>query len=841
MSKNYREMAIILEGQVGSSLRKSAVAAVQQLQQIDKQVRQLGTVKGKMEAFRDMRKQLLESERALRAAQERVQKLKREGAGAANATKEQKRAFQDAVREAQRLHGQVEKQRTSVGRVRTELQKSGVDTKKFRSEVARVTEELAKAESNAEELRQAMANQQAFDKSLADARTQVDQLRGGMVDAAAAAYGIFQAIRKPLEKSIEFEDAMAEVLKFVDFDTPQQFNQMSNDIMKLSENMRMTSSEIATLVAFGAQLQLPRQELVGFARDAGMMGVAFGSTADEAGKTMATWRASMGLTQEQAVTLADQVNYLSNQTGALAPEISEVLSRVGSLGKVAGIASGGIAAMGTTLLKAGISEEVASTGLKNFMLGMTAGESATKKQQEAFKTLGFETKILAKRMQTDAQGAILDVLAALEKMPKSEQLALLNQMFGKESIGAIAPLLTMLPQLQENFAAVGDKTKYSGSMLDEFNKQNSTTSALQDKTGNSIARLNTLLGDELKGSWQAILSVTQSLASKTADLITKYPALGQVMAGATTAAIIFMGTMVLVKAAMFVGAFIKSGWLDMVNIFNKLRQATLLQAVASKLVAAAQWLWNASLYGCPVMWIIAGIIALIAVIYLLVKHWDKVKAAGTAAWNWITKGAMQAWEWIKKHWPLIVSILGGPVGAAVAFIITHWDKIKDGFGAIIDWFKSVGSKFTQAITKPFSDAVQYIQKQWDAVKSIFTGGTKSGAEKAKVAGLSSPARNAVGNIITSPTLSWVAENGPEAIIPLRNNRDRALSLWEQTGQALGVGGRGHGGMTVTFAPTITITGNASRSEVEAGMRTAYDEFRRLMAQYQDEQRRRVMA
>ena len=47
--------------------------------------------------------------------------------------------------------------------------------------------------------------------------------------------------------------------------------------------------------------------------------------------------------------------------------------------------------------------------------------------------------------------------------------------------------------------------------------------------------------------------------------------------------------------------------------------------------------------------------------------------------------------------------------------------------------------------------------------------------------------NAEGNIINRPTLSWVGEDGPEAIIPLSQKyRDRGISLWEKATEALGI-------------------------------------------------------
>lgn len=49
-------------------------------------------------------------------------------------------------------------------------------------------------------------------------------------------------------------------------------------------------------------------------------------------------------------------------------------------------------------------------------------------------------------------------------------------------------------------------------------------------------------------------------------------------------------------------------------------------------------------------------------------------------------------------------------------------------------------------------------------------------------------RLATGGIFAGPTLSWVGEAGPEAVIPLSPRfRSEAFNLWQQTGRALGIG------------------------------------------------------
>jgi hypothetical protein len=100
---------------------------------------------------------------------------------------------------------------------------------------------------------------------------------------------------------------------------------------------------------------------------------------------------------------------------------------------------------------------------------------------------------------------------------------------------------------------------------------------------------------------------------------------------------------------------------------------------------------------------------------------------------------------------------------------------------------------------------------WNKLKGFWgwlTG--KGGSEPSTGGGVRNAlglARHATGGILTRPHLGMVAEAGPEAIIPLDGSR-RAVSLWEKTGQLLGVGGSG--GIVVNinapFSPTINGAG-----------------------------------
>lgn len=143
---------------------------------------------------------------------------------------------------------------------------------------------------------------------------------------------------RPIQAAIQFESTMADVKKVVDFDSPEEFRQMGRDILELSQRIPMTADALGQIVAAGGQSGIAKEDLTSFAESAAKMGVAFDITADQAGEMMAKWRTAFKMGQDEVVVLADKVNYLGNTTAASAPLISDVVTRVGPLGAVGGVA-----------------------------------------------------------------------------------------------------------------------------------------------------------------------------------------------------------------------------------------------------------------------------------------------------------------------------------------------------------------------------------------------------------------------------------------------------------------------------------------------------------------------
>ncbi|CNF83090.1 phage tail tape measure protein [Yersinia enterocolitica] len=312
--------------------------------------------------------------------------------------------------------------------------------------------------------------------------------------AAVAGAAITAAFAVPISQAMDFESTMADVRKVVDFDSPQQFKQMADDVLELSSNLPMAATGIGEIVAAGGQAGIAREELTRFAEDAVKMGIAFDQTAEESGQMMAQWRTAFKLTQNEVVTLADKVNYLGNTGPANAAKISAIVTRIGPLGGVAGVASGEIAAMGATIAGMGVESEIAATGIKNFMLSLTSGSGKGIKGK-VLKAIKIDPKQLAADMQKDSKTAILKVLDSVAKLPKAKQAAALEALFGRESLGAIAPLLSNTDKLRENFKKVADAQIYAGSMQKEYASRAATTANAVQLLKNQLTAASISIGD----------------------------------------------------------------------------------------------------------------------------------------------------------------------------------------------------------------------------------------------------------------------------------------------------------------------------------------------------------
>lgn len=470
------------------------------------------------------------------------------------------------------------------------------------------------------------------------------------------ARGMYEASRG----AMEFESAMADVRKVVDFDSKEQFEGMSKAILELSTRIPMAQTGLAQIVAAGGQSGIARDELISFAESAAKMGVAFDISADQAGEMMAKWRTAFKMNQDQVVALADQINYLGNNTAASAPKISEVVTRIGPLGEVGGVASNEIAALSASMVGAGVESEVAATGIKNMILALVSGESATKKQQEAFAEIGLTAEDVAAGMQENAQATILNIMERIKDVDKVRQASLMQDLFNKESLAPITTLLTNLDNVKKNFNLVASAESYAGSMEAEYAERSKTTENAIQLMNNQFDALKITIMTSLLPVIQSVAKIMSGVAKWFQEFANEHP---QLMTFLTT------GT------AMLVGLGVVLGGLVVII-------APIISAVGALAAAFGVAATTVLAVGGAAIAVIAAVGALAAAIYI---YWDEicdtvsneVEYIGkvidnglNGAWNAIMnfcqnirKDFAGVFDWISGKWEWLSNILSQPITA----------------------------------------------------------------------------------------------------------------------------------------------------------------------------------
>ncbi|PHX43154.1 phage tail protein [Pseudomonas sp. NZIPFR-PS2] len=469
--------------------------------------------------------------------------------------------------------------------------------------------------------------------------------------------------------AIEFESEMANVNKVVNFKSPEQFKQMGDDITRMSEVLPMAAGDIAKIVAAGGQAGFASNELLGFAESAVKMGIAFDQTADQSGEMMATWRTSFKLTQDGVTDLADRINYLGNTGPANTKKISDIVTRIGPLGEVAGLASGQIAALGATMAGVGVEQEVAATGIKNFMLAMTKGASATKAQSQAFKAIRLDSKQVAKSMQTDAQGTILNILERIGKVDAASRVGLLTELFGSESVTSIVSLVSNLDLLKGNLNKVGDASLYAGSMEKEYAARAATTENNLGLLRNATTNVSKAIGNAMLPAVNAVVDAVRPMVVQFAKLVEANP---EVVRGVAAAGI----------------------------AFTALRLGIVSTIVATKLLSFA-------LKANPIGLVASGI-ALAA--GLIVANWSAIAPYFQAIWAKIKGPTMAAWEIFKTFasWT--------PIG----LIMSNWEPLTGFFKALWGVVVALSVPVMDFLKTMFDwSPLGYIVRNWEPISAWF--------------------------------------------------------------------------------------------------------------------------
>ncbi|WP_394179606.1 phage tail tape measure protein [Marinomonas posidonica] len=471
----------------------------------------------------------------VKAATAKVKQLTQAKKAAEKAYKEEQAQLKNAQLKSTQLTNAYGKQAKELGGLRRDMTSAGLKINSLGAQELKLARQTDQASQALDRQKAKLQKIQTLKGRIADRNAQKGELVGQAVGLTLKAAPLIMAGKR----AVDYENTFADVKKVVNFTDQKEEAQYRTQMMKLAGRLGVEQKGIADIVTAAGQSGIEKDQLLQFAESATKMSVAWDVSAEEAGSTLATWRAAMGLTQKHALDLADSTNYLSNNMNAKAKDIAAVMVRQGSTAMGAGLNYNQTAALSASLIAGGATQEVAATALKNITGRLTTGYAATAAQQDAMGRIGFDAEQLADMMQQDAQATLVEVMRGLQNVNATDRGAVISQLFGEEVKGAVAKLVTTLDDdkngLVAAFAKVANQADRANSVNDEYANRAATRGHKLAMLGAKFDRMTIVLGDRLLPVLDVVLPPLMSAVDGIANFAEANPQLTSSLLGVAAA------------------------------------------------------------------------------------------------------------------------------------------------------------------------------------------------------------------------------------------------------------------------------------------------------------------
>lgn len=483
-----------------------------------------------------------------------------------------------------------------------------------------------------------------------------NRMQGIALGAVAAISGITFTVKKCVEEYAKMDDEMTNVRKYT--------GQAAEEVERMNEDFKKMDT------------RTPRQKLNQLAEDAGRLGitstaaveefvdgadkinVALGDDLGDKAVSQIGKLAQMfgedktkGLRGAMLAT-GSAVNELAQNSSASAGYLVDFTARVAGVGKQAGFTQAQIMGLASVLDQNMQQDETAATAVQNLLAKMFQDSS------KFAKIAGLNVKDFAKTLKEDANGALLQFLAAMRAKGGFADLAPMFEemkMDGSRATGVLTVLADKLDDIKTAQNLANEAYSEGTSVLNEFETQNESVQAQLDKASKKFLDLSIELGQKLYPAARYCISAASlgvRALSTLVDFVKDYWRILIVL----TAAIV---TYTAVSKAKLIAEKAQMAWLNIMILREKthlvlvglktsaLKTMEIVQMALTreiKLTTAAQMLWNKVLLANPITAVIAVVAGLTAAIVTLSKETSTAEQAQRDYNDAVTDANKQAAE-----------------------------------------------------------------------------------------------------------------------------------------------------------------------------------------------------
>lgn len=469
-----------------------------------------------------------------------------------------------------------------------------------------------------------------------------NRMQGVILGAIAAVSGLTFTVKSCVEKFASMDEEMTNVRKYTG-QTADEVERMNEDFKKM--DTRTAREKLNQLAGDAGRLGITATSLVEeFVDGADKINVALGDDlGDEAVSQIGKLAQMFGEDKTKGLRGAmlatgSAVNELAQNSSASAGYLVDFTARVAGVGKQAGFTQAQIMGLASVLDQNMQQDETAATAVQNLLAKMFQDSA------KFAKIAGLNVKEFSKTLKEDANGALLQFLAALRSKGGFAQLAPMFEEMKMDGSRATGVLTVLADKLDDIKAAQDLATKSYAegtSVINEFNTQNESVQAQLDKAKKRFQDLAIELGQKLYPAARYCISAANlgvRALSTLVDFVRDYwKVLVVLTAAIVTYTVISKAKLIADKAQML--------WLNIMILREKahiflmglktsaLKTMAIVQMALTKeikLTTAAQMLWNKVLLANPITAVIAVIVGLTAAIVTLSNETDSAAKAQEA-------------------------------------------------------------------------------------------------------------------------------------------------------------------------------------------------------------------
>lgn len=584
------------------------------------------------------------------------------------------------------------------------------------------TEALKSAKKELQEIRaqQEVEEEKSFGDKIADFGSKwmgtITSIAGGMeiLDNAK------QWVSSFVNMYADMKEHMSGVSKYTGL-AAEEVDELNEAFKKI--DTRTPREKLNDLAADAGRLGINgKQDILDFVDAANQINLALGEDLGEDGvknigkltQLFSEGRA-MGLKNGMLAT-ASVINELAQSSSASEPYLLEFTARLASIGSTAKIAQSDLTSIAAVLDQGMVGVEKGATAMQNVLTAIY------RRPAKMAKAAGLDVKKFTELVKTDANAALLQFIGALKDARSLENIApMLEEM--KLSGSGVTQTLATLANGLDNLKATQQQASIAflehTSATKEAEVANSTVQAQLEKAQKAYKDLAVELGGHLEPVVKHMVSSTGLMAKALLYSIRfAIEHKRTLIALAAVLAAYRVGLMISVawenrfwiaKIKNIAADKLSAAWTSIVTT-AKAAWAAIVLVATGRLNAAtiAQWRLNAAMAANPIGLVIAGIVALISVIWGLSQRMEdatKKHSALNDVQNEGKKKAAEEIEVVKRLHQIIRN--SNEAYDTRRKAIEHLQKMVPGYHASL----TKEGKLTERNTKAIADYIRSLQNK----------------------------------------------------------------------------------------------------------------------------------